>query len=611
VTQLGETQDVAETATHPQPTFRATTRLQGAVVRYPTVTALLGFIVAAMLLFHGAWAHPFTRWVGPAGDPPKFMWFLTWNPYAVLHGINPLFTHHINSETGVNLLWDTSVPLPSWLLAPVTAVFGPLFSYNVLATASPALSGFCAYLACRRYARSHWAAAIGGAMYGFSPYVIAQTVGGHMTMSLAFSAPLMFILLDEILVRQQRPWRALGVLLGVLAGAQVLISTELLVTEALCAGVVTVVLAALNWREVQRHAPYALRALGMALVVFVAISIIPVSYALESSRRPTHGTLYGPDTFVSDLSGFVVPTSYQQVHPKSSESITNKFTDSCCPTDSQTYLGVPLIAFLFVITIRRWSQPVVRVLSISAVVMLILSLGSHLHINGTVTKLSMPLKWIEHVPLISNLLASRLMMYVYLFAGMLIAIFIDGTRRRLDTSQPASSRVAAVATIAATTLVVISVFPTIHITATRSHVPSFFSSSQVHRIPKNSVALVAPFAHDTNTSEPQLWQAVAGMRFRTISGYSTGRHKDGSFGYLPEPSPIYTTMDNIQNGHALSEIDDATRQAFIDQMRADGVRTVIVGPMGQHDNMVAFFTELLGRAPETVGGVQAWFGVTP
>lgn len=602
---------MTQTATEQQPAFRGTTRLQAAAARRPAFTALLGFVAASMLLFHRAWAHPRTRWVGIPGDPPKFMWFLTWSPYAVLHGMNPFFTHQINSETGVNLLWDTSVPLAGWLAAPITMTFGPLFSYNVLTTASPALSGFCAYLACKRYVRSHWAAALGGALYGFSPYVIAQTVGGHLTMSLAFSAPLMFILLDEILVRQLRPWRAVGALLGVLAGAQVLISTELLVTEAFCAAVVTIVLVALNWELVQPHAPYALRALAVALAVFVVISIIPVSYALESSRKPTHGTLYGPDMFVSDLTGFVVPTSYQQVHPRSADSITDKFSDSCCPVDSQTYLGVPMIVFLIVITVRRWSMPIVKLLSVSVLVMLILSLGSHLHVNGTVTKLSMPLKGIEHVPLVSNLLASRLMMYVYLFSGMLVAIFVDGNRRRLEPSQSMGTRGTAVATIIATALVVISLFPTIHVSATQSQVPSFFASDAIHRIPKNSTALVAPFSHDTNTSEPELWQAVAGMRYKMISGYSTGRHKDGSFGYLPEPSPIYSTMDDIQNGHPPLPISDASRKAFLEQMRADGVKTVIVGPMGQRDNMVLFFTTLLRRSPESVGGVQAWFDITP
>jgi hypothetical protein len=237
-------------------------------------------------------------------------------------------------------------------------------------------------------------------------------------------------------------------------------------------------------------------------------------------------------------------------------------------------------------------------------------MGSHLHINGTITSITLPLRWIEEIPLVSNLLASRLMMYVYLFAGLLVAVFIDGNRSRLDKSQPASRRVAAAATVVATALVVISLFPTIHVSATHSQVPSFFSSKELDRIPKDSLALVAPFAHDTNTSEPQLWQSVAGMRFRMIAGYSTGKHKDGSFGYLPEGTPISETMDDIQNGHPPLPIDDEKRHAFLAQMRADGVNTVIVGPMGQRDNMVKFFTDLLGRPPETTGGVQAWFDVT-
>jgi hypothetical protein len=70
-------------------------------------------------------------------------------------------------------------------------------------------------------------------------------------------------------------------------------------------------------------------------------------------------------------------------------------------------------------------------------------------------------------------------------------------------------------------------------------------------------------------------------------------------------------MDDIQNGHPPLPISDASRRAFRDQMRADDVKTVIVGPMAERDNMVKFFTELLGRAPEYVGGVQAWFDVAP
>ncbi len=41
-------------------------------------------------------------------------------------------------------------------------------------------------------------------------------------------------------------------------------------------------------------------------------------------------------------------------------------------------------------------------------------------------------------------------------------------------------------------------------------------------------------------------------------------------------------------------------------LRSDGVRDVVVGPMDDHDQMVAFFTDLFGRPPLDVGGVQLW-----
>jgi hypothetical protein len=44
-------------------------------------------------------------------------------------------------------------------------------------------------------------------------------------------------------------------------------------------------------------------------------------------------------------------------------------------------------------------------------------------------------------------------------------------------------------------------------------------------------------------------------------------------------------------------------------LRAWAVSTVVVGPMPHQVTMVALFTELLGRAPATRGGVELWTAV--
>ena len=79
------------------------------------------FLVLAALLFSGAWRSPTKRWVGTGGDPVLFMWFIRWGLYAVIHGNSPFLTHHLNSPAGVNLMWNTAVPLASVVTAPVTS----------------------------------------------------------------------------------------------------------------------------------------------------------------------------------------------------------------------------------------------------------------------------------------------------------------------------------------------------------------------------------------------------------------------------------------------------------------------------------------------------------
>lgn len=586
----------------------------------PAPVALFGYLALAVLLFSRAWASPRTSWIGDPGDPPKFMWYLRWNPYAVAHGMNPFFTHHIDSVHGVNLLWDTSIVLPSLVLAPVTYLLGPVVAFNVAATAALAVSAWCAYLFYRRYVSSHFAAATGGLLYGFSPYAIAHAHGGHLNLSLVFTPPLVLLLLDEILVRQRPRPVLIGALLGVLVAGQLLISQEVLVTEAVTSVVGVVVLMILCPRQVRAHLPYAARALGIAFCVFVVLAAAPTMYALFSSRRPHHGTLWGPDTYVSDIFGFVVPTSLQQVRFAGSSHVTNRFTDSCCIADSHTYVGVPLLAVLVMTAIGGWARTVVRFLTVLALAVLVLSLGAHLHVDGHVTSIRLPESWLSKLPLVANLLASRFMLYFYLCAGALLAIFLDGIRHadkaggtpgQLEFPGMPRRRAkrSGLVPIGLTALSLAFLFPHVPFPATHATIPAFFDSADVRRIPAGSVALVAPFARDTNTSEPMLWQAVAGMRYRTPEGYATGPDDSGRYSFLPVPTPLSTLMQSVQQGNPLPTMTADLRAELMGELGKDHVRTVIVGPFNQHDPMVELFTMLLGSAPQAVGGVDVWWNL--
>jgi len=194
--------------------------------------ALLGYTALALIVCAAAWRSPTTVAIGNPLDLPQFLWFLRWYPFAIAHGQSLFLSDYIGYPGGVNLMWNTSIPLLAVLLSPVTVLASPVIALNLLATLGPALSAWTAFLALRRYVR-HWGAAVvGGAVFGFSPYVTSQSLG-HPQLAFAPLVPLIFMTLDEILIRQRRRAIVVGVALGALGAAQLLVGEELLVILSL------------------------------------------------------------------------------------------------------------------------------------------------------------------------------------------------------------------------------------------------------------------------------------------------------------------------------------------------------------------------------------------
>src|SRR5258708_614291 len=201
----------------------------------PVVAVLVAHLGLAFALFAPAWAHPTSTLIGGQLDSAPHTWLLAWPSWALAHGHNPLFSDWICAPTGANLAWSTQMTLPGVAVAPIKAAAGPVVAFNLVLTLGPALTAFAAYLLARRFGLSHLAAAAGGALAGFTPYVVSHAFAGHANLVIALGVPLVALVLDAIVLRQRRsPW-LLGVALGVLAAAQVYIAEEILATEVVAA----------------------------------------------------------------------------------------------------------------------------------------------------------------------------------------------------------------------------------------------------------------------------------------------------------------------------------------------------------------------------------------
>ncbi|TMG64054.1 MAG: hypothetical protein E6H82_15775, partial [Chloroflexi bacterium] len=311
--------------------------------------------VLAVALFSDTWIRPTTSSIGVnSGDPQQFMWFLSWPTFALVHGLNPLFTNYQYYPDGVNLMWNTSVLLAGLVLSPITWLGGPVLSYNVLATASLALSAWSAFMLLRRFVSSQLAAGAGALLYGFSPYMTAHSLA-HPNLTAAFIPPLVLLLLDDIVRVQGRRPAVAGVLLGLAGAAQLLIGEELLVTTAIVVVLLVCLAIALRPDQVRPRIKRTLVGLGCAAVVFVVLAAGPILFQLFGPRR-VQGVVHPLNVYVSDALSFVVPTRLILLAPDSVVAVSDKFAGGVVLVEVNSYVGVPLILLLVFIAVRYWRR---------------------------------------------------------------------------------------------------------------------------------------------------------------------------------------------------------------------------------------------------------------
>jgi len=75
-----------------------------------------------------------------SSDPSGYMWFPTWWPYALSHRLNPFITKVVWAPSGFNVTWAHCIPLPALIGAPITRIWGPVVTWNIMCLMAPALA---------------------------------------------------------------------------------------------------------------------------------------------------------------------------------------------------------------------------------------------------------------------------------------------------------------------------------------------------------------------------------------------------------------------------------------------------------------------------------------
>src|SRR6266851_1065298 len=326
----------------------------------------------------------------------------------------------------------------------------PIVAYNLLITAGVGLSAWLGFLAARRFIDHQVMCLAAGLIYGFSPALVAQALG-HPHVVVSFFPPIALILGHEIFVRRRIRPMAAGTLTGLAAALQLLTGEELLAMTALIGAIGVALVALLHRDEVRPALPYALKTAGPALVIFAIVAAYPLAFQFLGPQRVS-GNVQQPDVYVSDLLAFVIPAR-----------LIN-FTGNV--TENGAYIGLPLLGLFAAGLVAGWRRPAIRWIGLTTLIVVVLSLGPHLHVNGNVTPVWLPWAAVAQLPLMGSALPARLMVIGWLGVALIVAAIVS-----MATKATPGRRIATGAVLVAG---LAAIFPSVPYPSVSAAVPPFF-----------------------------------------------------------------------------------------------------------------------------------------
>jgi len=554
------------------------------------------YLLGAVALTWRLWIDPASR--AQAGNPEDvdlLAWFMRYAATAVAHGHLPaLVTTAMNTPRGINVMWNVSFLLPGILLSPVTLLLGPQVSLTVALTLGFAGSAASLFWVLRRWGASIWSAALGGAVYGFSPALVDSAIG-HYHMQFAVLPPLIIDAVLRIVTGRGSPVLN-GVWLGLLTAAQVFISEELLTLTAVAGGLLVVVLAAGQPRSVARRARGA--ALGLATGAGVALVICGYALWVQFHGPLTeHGSPWITSNFTSHPANWVTPAGNMLFHTRAGAAAA---ASSSRLPEYLGYLGWPLLVVLAAAAIRYWRDPRVRSTAVTWAVLELFSLGG--------TSAALPWHWLQGLPALSQVLPDRFAIVADGAAAAALAFSLDLARSAAPQTWGWQRRGWPFAVVM---LALLPMIPRPLQAGATPPVPVGWQAAFA-RLGPDARVLVVPVP-DSHTPEAMRWQSDTGEPASLMGGWFVGPSTDG------QATSEYWT-DGSSNAEFVAEASEYLDSLWgagppkykrfiptqMDTMLAYWRPTAIVAVTSPGSRLTRVLSMVFGRPAFRVGQVLVW-----
>ena len=385
-------------------------------------------------------------WLPAKGDVSSYVWDLWWVAHQVAHLGNPWFTASMAAPAGIPLGFDTTMPLAGLVMTPVTLTLGPAASLAALTALAPGLACYAMYRAARLWLRGQAGAIAAGGFFGLSTMLTFQD---WYHLNLCLGALFLPMALEAAVRLRRRPGRRQAVIVGLVAGAAVLVNLETAVMAALLAAGVLA-----DWLIRPRSRPRApvpaaagpavRRRSCLTLAALVAAVTASPQLAAAAAQAAADGVagrdVHGYVRYTAGLPGLFAPSP--RLGDLGLRSLAGVASAGAPGEGIATYgvvLSVLALAGLAVSWRRRGARPLALLWLLGS----LLALGPALRVGGRVfvplrltwdgagVSALMPYTWLVRVPGLSGLReADRLALLGLVAAAMLAGSAVDWLRAR-------------------------------------------------------------------------------------------------------------------------------------------------------------------------------------
>jgi hypothetical protein len=315
----------------------------------------------------------------------------------------------------------TTVPPLALLMTPVTALAGPVVSFSLLVAAAIPVSGWAAFVLCRRLTGRFWASLAGGAVYGFSAYEMNHIFAGQLDLAFSLLLPLMAYVVVL--------WRdgAIGprVLVALLAAGIALQAYLFLETFALLTAMLVLALAAGYAMAGQPGRPTMARLAGLMGLGYAGGLVLASPYLGYALTHTPPEFQRSPSPMSLKLAGLVVPWPG---HTFGLTWLAHAAADLPGP-GLDGYLGVPLVLVAIALPVVSRSRRLPWFLAAMTVAAIVLALGPDLHIDNWKPVTSLPWAPLWNLPMARSAYPGRFMVFAQLAVAVMVALWLALPRR--------------------------------------------------------------------------------------------------------------------------------------------------------------------------------------